>query len=143
MDFNNLHVDCNCDCVKDALPDTESHYVLKTMKNFLREQDFKSYWEKGKRDEDCEKICSFKGTSVSVFNEETKEEISDIYKELFPVAPKYKPYFTVLKFGENCGVTKHTPEPRNPHHHDFFKCDTFIYTDVILIESTLLFEENV
>lgn len=136
MEFSKLHVDCNCNCTEGATEDTNLHYVIKTMKNVLRENDFKSYWEKGRNDEsiDCDKICSLKGNSVSILN----NEVRGIFKQLFGLAPNYKPYFTIIKFGLKCGVLKSTPNTQNPYHYDFYKSDSFEHTQVELIESTLL-----
>lgn len=138
MDFNNLHLDCNCVCTEGCNPDTVSHFAIKTMKNVLRSKDFLSYWEKGTRKEGCDKICSLKGNSISVINEETVNEVKAIYRELFGLSPSYKPFFSIIKFKDNCGVVKHTPDGINPHHFDFYKCDTFLFTEVELIESTTL-----
>ena len=108
---------------------------MKIMKDHLREQDFKSYWEKGRKstNENCKEVCSLKGNSVSLFEEKTKDKVIEIFKGLFPIAPKYKPYLCVIKLDENCGRVKHTPDNINPFHYDFYKCDTFEFKQVNLI----------
>lgn len=137
MEFKNILSEHNCDCLDKATEDNTSHFAIKTMKENLRVQDFQSYWEKGKRPDDnsnCEKICSIKGVSISVFNDGTKDEVVTIYKELFPLAPKYKPYINVVKFYESSGVVKHTPKDFNIHHYDFYKSDTFDFLNVDVIQ---------
>jgi hypothetical protein len=137
MDFNNLMNGHQCDCLESAKEDAENSYAIKTNKNVLRTQDFTSYWEKGKRpcDEDCKEICSLKGISISIFNDQTKNEVVKIFQELFPLAPKYKPYLSVIRFYKSSGMIKHTPDNINIHHHDFYKCDDFDFSKVNLINT--------
>lgn len=136
MEFINIFKDSNCNCLENSKEDFASHYAIKTMKESLRVQDFNSYWEKGKRpnSNDCKEICSYKGVSISIFNEETKEEVVNIFKELFPLAPRYKPYLKVIKLYDSSGVVKHTPNEVNIHHYDFYKSDTFEFSKVDIIE---------
>lgn len=137
MEFKNIEEEHNCDCIENSVEDNNSTYAIKTMKDFLRLQDFNSYWDKGKKPvnyNDCKEVCSLKGVSVSIFNDDTKEEVTNIYKELFPLAPKYKPYLSVVKFYESSGVVKHTPNDGNTHHFDFYKSDTFDFEKVDVIQ---------
>lgn len=137
MEYKNLLSDHNCECLTNALEDNISTFAIKTPKNVLRIQDFNSYWEKGKRPDnmnDCDEVCSYKGVSVSIFNDTTKDEVVNIFKELFPLAPKYKPFLSVVKFYESSGVVKHTPNDQNIHHYDFYKTDDFDFTKVSLIQ---------
>lgn len=136
MEFENILSGHICDCLEKAVEDNSSNFAMKTMKENMRVQDFNSYWEKGKRPEDnnnCDEVCSYKGVSISIFNENTKDEVVNVYKELFPLAPKYKPYLSVVKFYDSSGVVKHTPNDGNAHHYDFYKSDTFDFTKVDII----------
>jgi len=96
----------------DAKEDYENHFAIKTMKTELRIQDFNSYWEKGKRPNSnkCEEICSLKGISLSIFNDETKDAVLDIFRSLFPLAPKYKPFLSAVKFYDQSGLVKSTKD---------------------------------
>lgn len=137
MEFENILSDHNCKCLNKAYEDNTSTFAIKTQKNFLRVQDFYSYWEKGKRPEDinvCDELCSYKGVSVSIFNDTTKEDVIDIYKELFPLAPKNKPFVSIIKFYESSGLVKSTPNERNINHFDFYKSDEFDFTKISLIQ---------
>jgi len=136
MDFNNLKSGHTCDCFTNAFEDIENYYAIKIMKDHIRTQDFNSYWDKGRRSEDnnCEEICSLKGVSVSIFNEAVKEEVKGIYQQLFPLAPKYKPYLSVVKFYKSAGKVKHTPNELNKHHYDFYKSDDFDYSKIEKID---------
>ena len=99
MEFKILSSEHNCDCFDEAFEDNTSSFAIKTMKENLRVQDFNSYWEKGKRPADnknCDEVCSYKGVSISIFNDSTRDDVMNIYKELFPLAPKYKPYISVV-----------------------------------------------
>lgn len=135
MEFKKLSIDHNCDCTENAREDTVNLFAIKTMKNVLRIQDFNSYWEKGKKPqiENCKEICSYKGVSISIFTDETKDEVTEVYKSLFPLFPKYKPYLSVVRFYESSGLVKHTPNEVNKHHYDLYKCDTFDFAKVDLI----------
>ena len=133
MEFKSILSEHNCDCLDKAIEDNTSNFAMKTRKANLRVQDFNSYWEKGKRPENynnCDEVCSYKGVSISIFNDITKDDVVNIYKELFPLAPKYKPYLSVIKFYDSSGVVKHTPNEGNTNHYDFYKSDTFDFTKV-------------
>jgi hypothetical protein len=135
MEFKKLNADTNCNCLENSEDDLDECFAIKTMKDKLRIQDFESLWEKGKRpdDKDCQTICSLKGKSMSIFSENTKDKVIEIFKGLFPFSPKYKPYICVVKFNNSSGNFKHTPDNINPFHYDFYKCDTFDFTQVELI----------
>jgi hypothetical protein len=135
MEFKNLNECAVCNCIQDAKEDYQSNFALKTMKTELRIQDFNSYWDKGKRpiSNQCEEICSLKGVSVSIFNDETKEAVLEIFKSLFPLAPKYKPFLSVVKLYDKSGLVKHTPNELNQYHFDFYKSDNFDFAKVELI----------
>ena len=138
MNFNELHDGISCDCTKKAFADFDSTYGMKTNKEHLREVDFKSHWEKGKRPEsdNCKEICSFKAKSLSIINGETFDEVKKIYQQLFPISPGYKPYLAIIKFSDKTGLVEPTPILNvNPHHYDFYKCDEFIFENVEHIES--------
>lgn len=137
MEFKIILSGHNCDCLDKTVEDNTSNFAMKTMKENLRVQDFYSYWEKGKRPEDnnnCDEVCSYKGVSISIFNDNTKDDVVNIYKELFPLAPKYKPYISVVKFYDSSGVVKYTPNDDNTHHYDFYKSDAFDFTKIEVIQ---------
>lgn len=137
MEFENILSEHNCNCLENASEDNSSNFAMKIMKENIRSQDFSSYWEKGKRpngNNNCDEVCSYKGVSISIFNDDTKEDVINIYKELFPLAPKYKPYLSIVKFYESSGVVKHTPNDENAHHYDFYKSDNFDFTKVDILE---------
>ena len=136
MEFTKLKADTDCDCLENSTSQLETNFAIKIMKDHLRVQDFISYWDKGRRskNDDCQEICSLKGNSVSVFEDDTKEQVIEIFKGLFPLAPKYKPYLFIVKFKHDCGNIKHTPDELNPFHYDFYKCDTFDLSQVSLIK---------
>lgn len=135
MDFTKLQADHSCNCLENANEETDNLYAIKTMKDVLRVQDFNSYWDKGRRpkNDDCTEICSLKGISLSIINEDTKDAVIETYKELFPLAPKYKPYLSIIKLYETSGMVKHTPIDLNQYHFDFYKSDAFDFTKVNLI----------
>jgi len=143
MTFENVHNGTNCHCIEDAQSDNSSEFGIKTNKKILREVDFKSKWEKAPDIElsNCEEICSKKGLSLSILAPETFDRVKEIYKQLFPISPTYKPFLCVIKFGNDTGLLKSTPTPSNPFHFDFYKCDTFVHTQVELIKTISLSED--
>ncbi|WP_374363768.1 hypothetical protein [Cloacibacterium sp.] len=136
MDFNQTFGDIECNCIEGSHEDTINNYAIKTAKENLRINDFYSYHDKGKplSNKKCDSICSYRGVSISLYNDETKEYILNVYKELFPLSPGYKPYVKIIKFGEECGNVKHTPSGINDHHYDFYKCDTFAIEKIEVVE---------
>jgi hypothetical protein len=136
MTFSNLNSDIICNCLEGSIIDNSTEFALKTNKNFLRENDFKTYWEKERRSDDCKEICSLKGQSVTIIkNEEDLNSTLSVYKQLFPFSPSYRPFCSLIKFNENSGKVKHTPIEINPLHYDFYKSDNFSINDVSLIKS--------
>lgn len=140
MTFNNLHQDTPCDCIEDTKEDFESEYGLKTNKDTIRPVDFDSHWEKGKRPESdaCGDVCSYKGKSVTLITPDNLNEVTEIFKQLFPLSPKYKPFLTIVKFADSTGKVKHTPDFRNQYHHDFYKCDNFTFGNISQLQSISL-----
>lgn len=136
MNFTQTFGDTECNCIEGSNEDVVNNYALKTTKDNLRIQDFHSYHDKGKpfTDTNCDKICSFRGVSISLYNNDTKDYILNVYKELFPLSPGYKPYVKIIKFGEECGNVKHTPSKNNDYHFDFYKCDTFAIEKIEVVE---------
>lgn len=140
MEFNKLSEETICNCIENANEDLVGSYALKINKSKIRPQDFNTYWEKGRKPstDECREICSLKGLSISIFNDETKDKVLEIYKTLFSLSPKYKPYVAVVRFNNGLGVIKYSPSKFNPFHCDFYKCDTFDYSNVNLIKVTEL-----
>jgi hypothetical protein len=145
MTFDALHHESNCNCIEGCIEDINSHWGLKTNKANLREVDFKSKFEKGKAESanDCEVLCSYKGVSMSIVKNaevDNTEAVITIYKQLFPIAPGYRPFLSIIKFKQGLGVIKCSPLSNNLHHHDFYKCDNFVFTEVELINTISLAE---
>lgn len=136
MNFSALNADTDCNCTQDGLIDNTSHFALKMNKVNMRENDFKTYWEKGKTSTDCKEICSLKGQSLTIVNSpEHLETTIEVYKKLFPFSPSYKPFCAIITLNENSGVVKSTPIDINPLHYDFYKCDDFTTEKVSLIQT--------
>lgn len=133
--------DTSCQCLQGAFIDLESMFAIKTMKDFLRDVDFTTYFEKGRlpSSENCDDICSVKGQSITMVNsEEDLIATVNVYKELFPFSPKYKSHYTLVRLKEDSGLIKLTPTENNPLHHDFYKSDEFTLEKINFISSTPL-----
>ncbi|HEY4196062.1 MAG TPA: hypothetical protein VGM63_11035 [Mucilaginibacter sp.] len=102
----------------------------------LKKTDFKSKWEKGQRptDGDCKSTCSKKGVSLSIIKDGEKDKVVKIFKSLFPIAPGYKPNFSIIRLAEKSGAVKSTPSRMNPYHYDLYKSDEFDVNQVSVVE---------
>ncbi|MCC9074459.1 hypothetical protein LNQ49_22985 [Flavobacterium sp. F-65] len=128
MNFDTLNSDITCNCTIDAIIDNNSNFALKMNKGMMRDNDFKTYWEKGRRPElmNCTQICSHKGQSLSIVNNSIDlEKIINVYKQLFPFSPSYRTHCAIITLKENSGMVKSTPIEINPFHYDFYKSDDF------------------
>lgn len=137
MEFKDLHNDTNCNCLEGTNEDLESLYCLKTNKDHLRPQDFKSHWEKGKRpsSDDCKSVCSYKGKSISILEDNNEIKVGKIFLQIFNLSPTYKPYLTKIKFLGESGKVKKTPTQVNKFHYDFYKSDEFELSKIEYVES--------
>ena len=137
MNFKILDADTNCDCTKDAVIDNSSRFALKMNQDVMKEKDFKTYWEKGRRPENmnCEEICSHKGQSLTIVNNELDlSKTISVYKKLFPFSPSYKTHCAIITLNENSGVVKSTPIEINPLHYDFYKSDEFSINKITTLQ---------
>lgn len=119
MTFANLHSDTNCDCIVGAHEDFESAYGIKADKSDLREVDFKTKWEKGKRPEetgDCKTVVLLKGKSMSVITSDNIDFLKSLYSQMGNIAPKYKAFLITMKFNDETGIVRRSPSRDNPHH---------------------------
>ena len=142
-EFNNL-LDIDCTCllaeIKNYPENTDVTFCRKLDGNTLRIQDFRSRWEKGKRDvdgqevfaDDCEGILSLKGISVDLYNDKNKENILRKYKTTFTFN-KRKVKYAIFQFQIGAGRVRHSPRDGDLSHHDFYKCDAFSIEHIIPI----------
>ncbi|MEH0156526.1 hypothetical protein V6R21_20425 [Limibacter armeniacum] len=126
--FNNLKSKTECDCLNGANEDNQSTFCFVISKDSIRDKDFTSHWEKGKKPkkDSCESKCSYMSKSLSIVNTDlARETVLNTYKQLFKVAPKYKNHVADIQLRGQAGKVKHTPSNNNPYHVDFYKSDNF------------------
>jgi len=143
MTFDKIINNPNCNCLVDAIENSTSKFALKTNKAKIAETNFQSKWEKGDDNHaECKKVCSKKGVSLSIIlkDDSNLSDVIDIYKKIFPLAPGYKPFCSIVTLGEKNGLVKSTPSQNNVFHHDFYKCDTFDFNKINYISSIPLNE---
>ena len=133
--FNAL-LDIECSClqgkIEECRQDTESSFCRKISANRLRIQDFRSDWERGKREiggervaeDDCEAILSLKGISINMYNERTKGAIIAKYRTTFALTRRSAKY-AVFRFQPDAGKVRSSRTDLDPSHRDFYKCDAF------------------
>lgn len=136
LTYKILQEDTICNCIDGALPDAFTLFGLKINNDRLKKADFRSKWEKGTKpaDGDCKNTCSKKGVSLSVIKDGEKDNVISIFKSLFPLAPGYKPNFSIIKLSENSGSVKSTPSRLNPYHYDLYKSDQFDVDHITVVE---------
>ena len=125
MTFDDILKDTNCDCFKEIFEDNESLFARKINKPIPLDKDFASHWERGKRAENCKEICGYKGLSINLWNETTKNDVIEKFLTTFSITPKHKDSIFVLKFLPQAGVVKHTPNKHDETHFDFYNSDDF------------------
>ena len=140
MTFNNLKLIPECNCLENAVIDAESQFGRVTSSKNLKDRDFKSKFEKSGNDVDgnCKQKCSYRGISLSKINDNNVTDVISIFKEFFPIAPRYKRYINIISITEKAGLVKQTPSKNNKHHWDLFKCDTFTLQEINKIKSISL-----
>jgi hypothetical protein len=149
MTFRNILHETICDCIENAFEDVSSSFGIKTNNPYLRDVDFKSKWEKGQPllGNNCSSICGHRGVSMSLLSATDREsnlpDVFNIFKQIFPLSPSYKPFLSIIMFTENTGVLLNSPTSGNRYHHDFYKCDAFNLKQVKLIKVIPLSDENV
>lgn len=143
MQFDDIRIDTECDCLEGAAEDTQSTF-LRLIDNTPspKERDFLSHWERYKRQNrldlisniDCSKACGLKGLSLNKLDGYQEEEVFNIYTKMFLFTSEKERKKKVLykfKMGSNAGVAKHTPNDVHDSHHDLYKCDLFNLSDLI------------
>lgn len=136
MTFNNLHIDTDCNCVGKAVEKLENIFARRVRSNPLKENDFKSKWEKKHPypgNSDCEVICSHKGVSINLFSDETKDAVIKKFVTRFTFSPGSTAFCCKFKFKQGAGKLKQTGL-KDKSHHEFFKCDTFSLKDLEILD---------
>ena len=126
MDFAKLLQDTDCNCLEKTIQDNENLYARKiNTPNPVLDRDFKSYWQKGRRADECKEICGLKGLSANSWDENDKNAIIKKYLKTFTITPRHKDCIFVFRLLPNSGLIEHTPNKKDPTHYDFYKSDNF------------------
>lgn len=126
MEFKELQLENEEECLKDALIDLDTEFARKTNTPTLKEKDFVTKWERtGKNNINKKMLCGTKGISMSKIENVSKEQIIENYVEAFKISPRYKDGLLIFKFLDGAGLVKPKPSKRIINHHDFYKSDDF------------------
>ena len=140
MNFTKISINTNCNCLREANENTDDTFVRKVRRSGnLNDSDFRTHFERGKIPgnlDDCEEICGLNGVSIEIWNGDSSKPLMDRYLITAAISPQVKKNLCVIKFRENCGLVKHTPNQAeyNEYHYDFFKDDDFLVEKLELIE---------
>lgn len=144
MTFENLHIGTDCNCLHRAKPNSTDLFARRVGKApDLKDRDFRTHHERSKEPDDpdnCSIVCGYRGLSVDLWNDDTKEQILNRYgitNAFAPVIGKKKNQLSIIRLNEASGVVKHTPikgPSPNPYHYDWYKCDNFDLTLVELVD---------
>lgn len=131
MEFKNLHADIDFSCInKGVTENTNDVFTRKMKSSALKDEDFLSYWDLGRRPPVLEKreICRYKGVSINKY--ENDADIRRLYNRLFSDASKFKrkkirpKYYCKLRFKKGAGMVWLNGNIK-PYHFTFFKSDAF------------------
>lgn len=125
MTFKQILQDTDCDCLANSEEKTETIFARKINKPQATDNDFKSHWERGKRADECDKICGFKGVSINEWNENTEKDVIQKFLTTFRITPKHKDSILIFNFLSDAGQVIYTPNEKDKSHHDFYKSDDF------------------
>lgn len=149
--FCNIDSDTQCNCLHGAEEDIEHIYCRKIDTSTIKERDFKTHWERGKREykgqtistNDCKAVCDLKAISTNIIknNEHVEHAIKKYLKtcSLSPSKAKSS-YLCKFKFKDHAGKVKHSPELDDHTHYNFFKADTFSINRIEVISINRLDE---
>jgi hypothetical protein len=137
MTFSNIQNDTQCDCLKEAVDDFDSHYIRKINKSELSEKDFATHWERQIRKDatDCNDICSLKAISVNYFSTENIPQIVEHYTTTFNFNPKKGCYYIRFRLKKQFGKFKPEPLENDESHYSMFKSDDFVINSLEIIET--------
>lgn len=137
MTFEKLNIDTNCDCLKGSVEDSENEYFRRLKRQVCSDDDFLTHWERGinKDSTDCRIICSTKGVSVNVIENENNEQIIDKYKVTFSINPKIGNHLLKFKLKSGAGMVKRAKTKDNTSHCNFYKADDFTLSNLDIIET--------
>lgn len=143
MGFKKITDGTPCNCLLDADSNIDDLFVRKVRKSAdLKNPDFRSHIERGKIPEDlsCERICGYYGVSIEIWNDISAQSLLEKYKYTASISPKSKNNLCVIRFKENNGSVKYTPDQQlyNEYHYDFYKDDLFCVADLEIIEMITL-----
>ena len=131
MKFDRLHSDIEFNCTDQVAENTGDIFTRKLRGNSVKDRDFESYWEQGKRPSDeqlCDRdiVCKYKG--VSIHKHESEHKIIKHYEYMHKFAPKHLEgrYYCIFKLREGAGKVWRTGGGGiKPKHYTFFKSDNF------------------
>lgn len=133
--FEVLAAETVCDCLASSFHDADTMFIKKIDGPEMRDKDFITYWEKGRRPpvEDCSEICGYKGVSIDLLSSPSDiPRILQIYKKTLSIKPNGKTKYITFSIKSSGGRCKHTPTEHSNVHHDFYKSDAFNISDIKL-----------
>lgn len=131
MTFEVLHSDTECNCICDALENTNLLFARKISKPSPKSGDFKTHWERNRRpnSESCNDICLHKGISINFWNNNSEEQIINKYVNTLKFQSQenknQRDCILVFRFKKDAGLIKSSPTKNDPSHCTFFKSDSF------------------
>ena len=139
MRFEKINDATRCNCLEGASQNTADLFVRKIRKSpALKDEDFRSYIERGKTPEagPCLQTCGYYGVSFEIWNDSSTKGLLEKYRYTAAISPKSKNNLCVVRFKAHSGLLKHSPDQQiyNVHHYDLYKDDTFFAADLELIE---------
>jgi hypothetical protein len=140
MTFDKIAESNNCNCLNGCSEDYTNVFARKVgIAKTLKLRDFKTHHERNKvpsQLNNCKEVCGFRGISVDIWNDESKDIVLKKYFTTIAFSPKYKSNISIIKLKQDAGIVKHTPvnNPLNEFHYDFYKSDNFVIESIELVD---------
>lgn len=151
MSYKSILEGHSCKCLANANENYTDLFARKVgdTKDF-KLRDFKTHHERGKpvTSNLCEDICGFRGLSIELWNDESKEYIIEKFVLTVSISPMIKPknQIGVFRLTDGTGKVEHTPNQKHGteiYHHDLYKSDNFAVEKLEIIELVPIINPNV
>jgi hypothetical protein len=129
-----------CNCHEGATENTADTFVRTVRKSeLLNISDFRNSLERSSTLtwSNCSEYCGLLGVSVDIWNEQSRQFITDRFLYTQKIAPKNKKKLCIMKFKDGSGLTKHTPDQvvYNEFHYDLYKSENFTLDSFDVVET--------
>mgnify|MGYP000109059611 CR=1 FL=1 len=132
-----LELNDNDQCLKEAIfPRCSDVLARRIDKNHVKDQDFKTEWEKDKRPgvNGVEKNeCELKAISVNLIKENF-DQVVNKYKRMRSFSPNHKNFICLFQIDKEDALIVNAPEIEDVSHYNLYKCQSFDINKIKVID---------